>query len=232
MKKAILMSIKPQWLEKILKGEKTIEIRKTMPKCKLPIEVYLYCTKGKEYLYYDNVSHGYFINKPKDERYNNDEESITMMNREYNSECCTKLNSKVVAKFTLNKIWNFKVDKLNELEKFSCSSYGVEICSIEDITQPLIRCSLLSLKEMYEYASYKPLHTWHIEDLQIFEKPMELSEFVSSKALSYDDWLYGIYNGHEGARNNYNSYLNVFRLKRPPQSWQYVYVKEEKNDKK
>ena len=46
MKKAILISIKPEWLCKILNGEKTIEIRKTAPKCELPIEVYIYCTKG------------------------------------------------------------------------------------------------------------------------------------------------------------------------------------------
>ena len=29
--KAVLLSIKKQWLEKILSGEKTIEVRKTMP---------------------------------------------------------------------------------------------------------------------------------------------------------------------------------------------------------
>ena len=40
--KEILISIKPQWVEKILSGEKTIEIRKTMPKCKLPCKVYIY----------------------------------------------------------------------------------------------------------------------------------------------------------------------------------------------
>lgn len=45
--KNILISIKPEWVEKILNGEKTIEIRKTMPKCELPCKVYIYETKGK-----------------------------------------------------------------------------------------------------------------------------------------------------------------------------------------
>ena len=45
--KSILISIKPKWVAKILNGEKTIEIRKTMPKCDLPIDVYIYCTKEK-----------------------------------------------------------------------------------------------------------------------------------------------------------------------------------------
>lgn len=43
--RSILISIKPQWVAKILNGEKTIEVRKTAPKCELPIEVYIYCTK-------------------------------------------------------------------------------------------------------------------------------------------------------------------------------------------
>lgn len=48
MKKAILISIRPEWVAKILNKEKTIEIRKTAPKCKLPVDVYIYCTKSKD----------------------------------------------------------------------------------------------------------------------------------------------------------------------------------------
>ncbi len=43
--KQILISIKPEWVEKILNGEKTLEIRKSAPK-ELPCEVYIYCTKS------------------------------------------------------------------------------------------------------------------------------------------------------------------------------------------
>ena len=44
--KSILISIRPEWTAKILNGEKDIEIRKTAPKCDLPVDVYIYCTKG------------------------------------------------------------------------------------------------------------------------------------------------------------------------------------------
>lgn len=37
---------------KILNREKLIEIRKTMPKCELPIDVYLYCTNTPKYHHY------------------------------------------------------------------------------------------------------------------------------------------------------------------------------------
>jgi len=44
--KSILLSVRPEWTKKILNGEKTIEIRKTAPKCKLPAIVYIYETGG------------------------------------------------------------------------------------------------------------------------------------------------------------------------------------------
>ena len=43
--KSILISIKPKYVADILNGKKTLEIRKSMPKCELPIDVYIYCTK-------------------------------------------------------------------------------------------------------------------------------------------------------------------------------------------
>ena len=43
--KSIIISIKPEWVYKILTGEKTLEIRKTFPVCEYPIDVYIYCTK-------------------------------------------------------------------------------------------------------------------------------------------------------------------------------------------
>ena len=49
MSKAILISIKPRFVADILNGKKTLEIRKTFPQCELPIDVYIYCTKDKEY---------------------------------------------------------------------------------------------------------------------------------------------------------------------------------------
>lgn len=45
--KAVLMSIKPEWCEKIFSGEKTIEVRKTAPKLETPFKAYLYCTNGR-----------------------------------------------------------------------------------------------------------------------------------------------------------------------------------------
>lgn len=46
--KAVLISIRPKWCEKIISGEKTIEVRKTRPKLNPPLKCYIYkCGNGK-----------------------------------------------------------------------------------------------------------------------------------------------------------------------------------------
>lgn len=68
MSKAVLISIRPKWCEKIAGGEKTVEVRKTKPKLKPPFKCYIYCTKdknnhfwtGKRYSYADDHSHNAF----------------------------------------------------------------------------------------------------------------------------------------------------------------------------
>lgn len=46
MSKAVLISIRPEWVEKIARGEKTVEVRKTRPKLETPFRCYIYRTKG------------------------------------------------------------------------------------------------------------------------------------------------------------------------------------------
>ena len=41
-----MLSIRPKWVEKIARGEKTIEVRKTRPKMDTPFKCYIYCTIG------------------------------------------------------------------------------------------------------------------------------------------------------------------------------------------
>lgn len=44
MSKAVMLSIRPKWCEKIVNGDKTIEVRKTRPKLEMPFKCYIYCT--------------------------------------------------------------------------------------------------------------------------------------------------------------------------------------------
>ena len=48
MSKAVMLSIRPKWCEKIINGDKTIEVRKTRPKMDTPFKCYIYCTRGND----------------------------------------------------------------------------------------------------------------------------------------------------------------------------------------
>lgn len=51
--KSVLISIRPEWVEKIVDGKKIIEVRKSAPK-EVPFKAYIYCTKAKsEWRYCD-----------------------------------------------------------------------------------------------------------------------------------------------------------------------------------
>lgn len=48
--RAVIISVKPEWVEKIVNGEKLLEVRKTAPMritYKEPFKMYLYCTKDR-----------------------------------------------------------------------------------------------------------------------------------------------------------------------------------------
>lgn len=96
--KSILISIKPEWVAKILNGEKTIEIRKTMPKCDLPIDVYIYCTKGNKKDWHLMESVGF--DDTGWQCWKGYEYDYYIGSKGYLDWC---LEGKVVAKFTLNK---------------------------------------------------------------------------------------------------------------------------------
>lgn len=56
MSKAVLISIRPEWVQKIGEGKKTIEVRRTRPKLQPPFKCYIYCTLPRK-----NKSHVMFL---------------------------------------------------------------------------------------------------------------------------------------------------------------------------
>lgn len=46
MCKAVMISIRPKWCEKIIRGEKTIEVRKNRPNKGTPFKCYICCSKS------------------------------------------------------------------------------------------------------------------------------------------------------------------------------------------
>ena len=170
--KAILMSIQPKWVAKILNGEKTIEVRKKFPKDYVGW-VYIYCTKnGKLLMAQRGNFKGFELINVKDYRdyvYTN---------------ICECLNGKVVARF-----W---CDKVEEIECVSVgdSDYGSIFADTEYQTKTLSEKELLQKScllpdEIFEYLDEdfdKIGYAIHITKLKVFEKPKELKEFGITKA--------------------------------------------------
>ena len=91
--RTLMISVHPEWVQKILNGEKTVEVRPWIPKGELPLEVLIYVTKGEPYLYNKwDRGNGYI------------QEYIIDSNL---YEKPNTLNGKVVAKFILNKAEDF-----------------------------------------------------------------------------------------------------------------------------
>lgn len=49
--KAVILSIRPEWCDRIANGEKNIELRKNKPNLETPFKCYIYCTRSKFKIY-------------------------------------------------------------------------------------------------------------------------------------------------------------------------------------
>ena len=61
MSKSVLISIKPEWCEKIASRKKIIEVRKTRPKIRSPFKCYIYQTKDYYGNKFSDPRNGYVI---------------------------------------------------------------------------------------------------------------------------------------------------------------------------
>jgi predicted transcriptional regulator len=154
--KAILMSIQPKWCEKIISGEKTIEVRKTAPKA--PFRAFIYCTKGKWQHLVQMPDKTYRI-------YSGREYGSYDKNLKFKSES----NRKIIGEFICDK-----VDKIS-VHNDACYSVG-------NLFANKLKNMCLTVAELKEYLGAKNNgYAIGITALKIYDKPKELSDFYSIK---------------------------------------------------
>lgn len=178
--KSILMSIKPEWVEKILNGEKTIEIRKSMPKCELPCRVYIYCTKEKSYMDRLVQNHNGFYFTVR-ELVEDDADDYGLY---YD---VAGRNGEVVAEFTLKKIKEHKFNYIFENPETDEEELTYNFTT-EEMRYIGFNESLDFDYFLEVYGNQKILYALHIDDLKIYDKPKDLSEFGLQKAPQ--SWCY------------------------------------------
>ena len=153
MSKAVMLSIRPKWVEKIARGEKTIEVRKTRPKMDTPFKCYIYCTLPK-YPHEDFIATNY----PMPQFYG---------------------GGKVVGEFTCDRI--YEIRKRGIPENFDYCYLSLNEWGNDDIETEIraISASCVSKEELNAYGAKAPLlYGWHISDLRIYDAPRELSGFT------------------------------------------------------
>lgn len=195
MSKAVMISIRPNWCQKIASGEKTIEVRKTKPKLETPFKCYIYCTQDKHLAFMQNQTGTNLI-------------------------ACMDANAAIPVGGAIGNgkvIGEFTCDRIYELEtKAPGGSYYVKGDG-RPTTNDVARQSCLILKDMHEYLKAAKGYGWHISDLVIYDEPKELGEF---RRVCVND-LYcescAMY-----WKNGGNCGNESLRLKRAPQSWCYV----------
>ena len=196
----ILISIQPKWCEKILNGEKTIEIRKTMPKCALPCKVCIYCTKDTK-----RILAGTPLVEKSWKCWNRNEWNT----KEKKAYGYGAYNGKVIGEFVCDKITNYTLKDL---------FYGMDEISNSDVENE----SCVDIDSLLVYIGEKKhIYGWHISDLKIYDKPKELNDFCKPCKITppmCDDRC-EYYSDYSGVCMNY--------VNRPPQSWCYVEELEE-----
>ena len=182
--KSILMSIKPQYVAKILNGEKTIEVRKRFP-LNYRGWVYIYCTKGNH-------------NLVKPRFY---EHHLLFTKGALNETKEKSKNGKVVARFYCDNVGKIKYQK-EETEDSKLFN----------------KLTCLSNEELDDYLHKKNGYAIHISQLEIFDKPKELSEFY--KIGHYED-----FNDYFTDEKRINGKWCI-PLTKAPQSMMYIEVEE------
>lgn len=202
--KAVLISIKPRWVEEITSGKKKVEVRKVKPKIDVPFECYIYETKDK---HFENIGVHYADGR---------KDFIHHI-------------GKVIGEFVCDKIDVYPYDchigyptPQYEGDDSFCDcgeGYWITYKEIED--------SYLTQDELMDYGRGDTLYGWHISNLVIYEQPKNLREFYHycGDNPNCEGCEAHYYSNTECGKEDYccSPIEGCKPIKRPFQSWGYVY---------
>lgn len=199
--KSVLISIRPEWVEKIVSGKKTIEVRKSAPK-EVPFKAYIYCSYGdmktNYYLRGRGKVIGEFICDKIDEyKFHNGLikfNSMGLPSGVYGSYLIFEDDYKSMC-LSYDEVKNYGKDK---------TLYGWHISQLKIYNKPK------ELREFYKPCP-DPFNYCTICKHCIRIIPPDEEEYALYHGGQFDYW-------EEHCMNN---------LTRPPQSWCYVQAMEE-----
>ena len=190
--KAVLISIRPEWVEKIAEGQKTVEVRRTRPKLEPPFKCYIYCTNTRPFLVWGDVFRGDWMTEFT---------RLSGYSRAEADRIWDVFNGNVAGEFICDSIVTYNYDYCPHPEigmDYDCGDSWWEI-SDEDLES-----ACLAEKEFRYYAfGREEMYGWHISNLKIYDVPLEITAFRKPELPT-------------GLRYEEDA------IKRPPQSWCYA----------
>lgn len=161
MAKAVLMSIQPKWCALIESGEKTVEVRKTMPNdVQVPFKVYIYCTLCGSNQFYHKSLH----------------DDVALWNRGNWGE----KKGKVIGEFTCRSICEDTLSSLIVKEDAEHALQGTCLTKKE-----LMQYLGYEPSQSIFFQKHYNFFDWYISDLMIYEQPKELSEFIGLRKTKF-----------------------------------------------
>mgnify|MGYP002765491197 CR=1 FL=1 len=159
VKRAVLISIRPKWCEKIASGKKTIEVRRNFPKLDVPFKVYIYCTR-QNLLMKSNVSGNLCVERGK--------------------KCKEALESRGMTEYSGKIIGEFVCRTMEEFTTYYCANDAQNVVIAKDA------CMTLAEMTDYEYKGHSAcLFGWHISDLVIYDKPVALEKVTGVRKTRF-----------------------------------------------
>lgn len=165
MSKAVLISIRPEWVRKILNGSKTVEIRKTAPKCGVPFKCYIYCTQSADMLW---------ILKERERSLHPDK--IADVFKAAKCGGAYRGNGKIIGEFVCDDIFEriVRVGGSCEPQKYCICDWNMECTPLDT----LLADACLTKDELEKYLDGGVGYGWHISNLRIYDTPRDLWEFA------------------------------------------------------
>jgi len=132
-----------------------------------------------------------------------DKTSFNLIPKEY-QPLMKKFLGKVIGEFVCDKIYDIAYNYFYPV--------GYDVSMGEISRKQLYKMSCLEFIDFDDYLGWENGYGWHISDLVIYDKPKVVSEFEKTTVKCHikDGFVFS------------SPEKQIFKLKRPPQSWCYV----------
>ena len=172
MSKAVLISIRPEWCEKIINGQKTIEVRKTRPKMDTPFKCYIYCTHSADMLW---------ILKERERSLHPDK--IADVFKAAKCGGAYRGNGKIIGEFVCDNIFEriVRVGAICEPPKYCICDWNMDCTPLDT----LLADACLTKDELEKYLDGGVGYGWHISNLRIYDHSRDLWEFTGLRETKF-----------------------------------------------